>query len=81
MVLKAHRKGVIVLPKKLREVLDIGEGDYVVAEVVGEELVLRALKPRVVDVDPEVVARALREEHDLERTRFSRMISGGETGS
>lgn len=79
--MKVHRKGVIVLPKRLREAMRVGEGDYVVAEVVGEELVLRALKPMVVDVDPEVVEKILREEYDLEKARFSRMVSSGETRS
>lgn len=81
VVLRVRRKGVIILPKKLREAVGIDEGSEVMAEVVGDKLVLRALRPRVVDVDPEVIGRLLREEFDLEGRRYWRMVSGGEAGS
>lgn len=81
VVLRVRRKGVIILPKRLREAVGIDEGGEVLAEVVGDRLVLRALRPRVVDVDPEAVEELLREEFDLERRRYWRMVSGGETGS
>ncbi|MEL9908032.1 MAG: AbrB/MazE/SpoVT family DNA-binding domain-containing protein [Desulfurococcus sp.] len=74
MILKVRKKGIIILPKKLREALGVDEGDEVIVEVVGEELVMRALKPRIVDVDPEIAERLLREEYDLERGRYARMI-------
>lgn len=74
-VLKVHRKGIVVLPKRLREALGIKEGDEVVAEIEGDKLVLRALEPRIVDVDPKLVEEALREEYELERKRYSGMIS------
>ncbi len=65
MVLKIHKKGILVLPKKLREILGVNEGDEVVAEVVGDSIVLRALKPKVVDVDPKIIDEILREERGL----------------
>jgi antitoxin MazE len=81
VILKVRKKGVIILPKRLREALNIEEGSEVIAYVVGDRLVLRALKPRIVDVDPEVVERILSEERGLERDRFRRLVSSGETGS
>jgi antitoxin MazE len=81
VVLKVHRKGIIVLPKRLREALGINEGDEVIAEVVGDKLVLRALKPKVVDIDPRIVEEILQEEYSLERNRYARMISSGEACS
>lgn len=81
MVLKVRKKGIIILPKRLREVLGVDEGDEIIVEVADRKLVMRALKPRVVDVDPEIVERLLREEYDLERSRYMRMISYGETCS
>jgi len=81
VVLKVHRKGIIVLPKKLREVLGVGEGDSVIAEVVEDKVVIRALKPRVVDVNPEVVEEILGEEHRVEVVKYKRMISSGEHSS
>ena len=81
VILKVRRKGIIVLPKRLREAVGISEGDEVVAEVVGEVLVVRALRPKVVDADPEVVEKLLREEFDLERGRYARMVRSGEAGS
>lgn len=81
VVLKVHRKGIIVLPKGLREAVGIDEGDEVVVDVVGDRLVLRALKPRIVDVDPKVVEELLREEYRLEGERYRRMLSNEETSS
>ena len=81
VVLKVHRKGVIILPKKLREIVGINEEEEVVIDAIGNQLILRALKPKVVDIDPEVVEKILREEYDLEKNRYSKMISNEKTGS
>ncbi|ACB39390.1 transcriptional regulator/antitoxin, MazE [Pyrobaculum neutrophilum V24Sta] len=61
-VLRVYKKGVVVLPKALREEAGIKEGEEVVAEVVGGAIVIRPLKPRVVDVSPEEVEEAVEEE-------------------
>lgn len=58
VVLRVRRKGIIILPKKLRKALGVDKGDEVIAEVVGDRLVLRALKPRLVEESPH-------EEHSL----------------
>jgi len=82
VVLKVRRKGIIILPKRLRETIGINEGEEVVAEILQDRLILRALKPMVVDVDPEVVDELLREEQSVERRRYARMAShGGESSS
>jgi len=82
VILKVHRKGIIVLPKKLREAVGINEGDEVLAEVLQDGLVLRVVKPKLVDVDPGVVEELLREEYDMERRRYAGMAShGGESSS
>lgn len=60
-VVRVRRKGVIILPKALRERVGIEEGGEVVAEVVGGSIVLKPLKPRVVDVDVEKVREIVRE--------------------
>ena len=61
VVLKVRKNGAIFLPKGLRDALGIGEGDELVAEVVDGKLVARPLRPKVVDVDPGLVERLLRE--------------------
>ena len=61
-VVKVRRKGVLILPRALREQVGIKEGDEVVAEVIGESIVLKPLKPRVVDVDVRKVHEIIREE-------------------
>lgn len=38
IVLKVRRKGIIILPKKLRDALGINEGDEVIVEVTGDRL-------------------------------------------
>jgi len=75
LVLKVRKKGIIILPKKLREAIGVDEGGEVVVDAVGDKLIIRALKPKVVDVDPEVVDELLREELILERSRYERMFS------
>ncbi len=81
VVLKVRRKGVLILPKRLREALGVNEGDEVLAEVVGRKVVLSALKPKVVDVNLELVEKILHEEYELERKRYARIVSSEKTGS
>ena len=59
--MKAREKGVIIFPKKLRKESCVG-GDEVIMELRAGELVLRALKPLVVDVDTKIVEELLRKE-------------------
>ncbi len=77
-VLKVRRKGILILPKKLREKAGISEGDEVIVEVEKDRLVMRVLKPRVVDVDPCFVEKLLREEYELERRKHERIFYGRE---
>ncbi len=62
IVVKVRRKGVLILPKALRELVGIEEGDEVVAEVVDGSIVLRPLRPRVVSIDREKVLEIVEEE-------------------
>ena len=73
-VLKVRKKGVIILPKRLREMAGIREGDEVIAEVSENLIVLRPLKPKVVDVDPEIIEELLREEHALEARKHGNIF-------
>jgi len=76
VVLRVRRKGVLILPKRVREEAGISEGDEVVVEVEEGRLVLRVLKPKVVDVDPGLVEKFLREEFELEKKRYGGIIHG-----
>jgi len=80
-LLKIRKKGILILPKKLREAVGFEEGDEVIAEVIGNSLVLRALKPKMVDVDPKLVEKLLREEDKFEEQRFRRMLQSGENNA
>ncbi|MDK6028169.1 AbrB/MazE/SpoVT family DNA-binding domain-containing protein [Ignisphaera sp. 4213-co] len=42
-VIKVHRKGIIVLPKSVREALGIEEGSLLMLEVKGDRIVLKPL--------------------------------------
>lgn len=70
MVLRVGRNDVIKLPKKLVEAIGLNTGDYVTAEVKSDKLILRGLKPKVVDVDPAYVEKLLKGEHELERRKY-----------
>lgn len=75
VVLKVRKKGILILPKKIREKVGINENDEVIVEVEKDKLILRVLKPKVVDVDPSLVKKLLREEYDLERMKYEEMIA------
>ncbi|MCS7364465.1 MAG: AbrB/MazE/SpoVT family DNA-binding domain-containing protein [archaeon GB-1867-035] len=76
-VLKVRRKGVLILPKRVREIAGINEGDEVIVEAERNMLIIRVLKPKVVDVDPSVVENLLREEYELERRKYGRLLHSG----
>ena len=81
VVLKVRKKGILILPKKLREEAGISEGDEVIVEAEKGKLVIRVLKPKVVDVDPDLVEKLLREEYELERRKHERILHGGKASS
>jgi len=64
--LKVRKKGVIILPKSLRKAANIGEGDDVLVEVKDGIILMKVFKPRVVDVEPELIEKLLEEEVKLE---------------
>ena len=75
-VLRVRRKGVIILPKALRAAAGIEEESEVVAEAGPGVVVLKPLKLREVDIDPEVVERVLREEGEAEARKLYDLIRG-----
>lgn len=70
VVLKVRRKGVVILPKRLREASGIREGDEVLAETKEGKIILEPLRPRIVDVDPDIIDRLLEEESRLEERKI-----------
>jgi AbrB family looped-hinge helix DNA binding protein len=67
--IKLRKKGIIILPKDIREKLGIKENDILIGEIIGNELILRPLKPKIVRVDPKVVEEILKEEGKAERKK------------
>ena len=59
-VVKVGRKGVIVLPKAVRETLGLREGSLILLELEGGEITLRPLTPRRVSLGGRV-SRIVRE--------------------
>jgi bifunctional DNA-binding transcriptional regulator/antitoxin component of YhaV-PrlF toxin-antitoxin module len=72
--LKVRRKGVIILPKELRLRAGIEENSIVLAEITEKGVLLRALKPITVRVDPAVIERILSEEGRLEEEKLRKII-------
>jgi len=66
IVLKIRKKGILILPKKLREKAGINEGDNVIVEVRENMLIIKPLKPKIVDIDVSLLEELLREEFRLE---------------
>ncbi|MEM2739986.1 MAG: AbrB/MazE/SpoVT family DNA-binding domain-containing protein, partial [Candidatus Bathyarchaeia archaeon] len=73
VILKVGRKGVLILPKSLREAAGIGEGE-VSAEARDGEIVIKPLKPRVVDIDHQAIRELLGEEEKLEEEKLKRIL-------
>jgi len=74
VLLKVGKKGVVIIPKKLREVLGIKEGDELIAEASGGALVMRPFKPKIVEIDPSLVEEVLSEEGRLEREKVESLV-------
>ena len=72
--MKVRRKGVIVLPKELRLRAGIEENSIVLAEITEKGVLLRALKPITVRVDPAVIEGILSEEGRLEEEKLREII-------
>ena len=74
--MKVRKKGVLILPKKLREASGIDE-DSEVVEAKQNMLVVKPFKPpTVVDIDPKLVEKVLSEEHELERRKYGEILEG-----
>ncbi|MBS7248715.1 MAG: AbrB/MazE/SpoVT family DNA-binding domain-containing protein [Candidatus Freyarchaeota archaeon] len=73
-LLRVGRKGVVVLPKELREKMGVKEGDLLVLEEREGGFSVRAIRPLVVKVDLERVDELLGEERVLEESKFERML-------
>lgn len=66
---KVYSKGIIVLPKEIRELAKIKEGDLLFVEVRGNEIVMRPIKPKRVSLRgkvQEIVKEVKEEEMALE---------------
>ena len=69
-ILKVRKKGVIILPKELRARAGIEEDSEVIAEIKGNEVLLRPLKPVIVRVDWAAVEKILHEEDKVEEEKL-----------
>ena len=68
-ILKIYRKGIIVLPKSIRQTIGVDEGDSLIAEVKDSAIVLTPLIPKRVKLGgrvSEIVRATKREEVELE---------------
>jgi bifunctional DNA-binding transcriptional regulator/antitoxin component of YhaV-PrlF toxin-antitoxin module len=73
-ILKVRKKGVIILPKELRLRAGIEENSVVLAEITERGVLLRALKPVTVRVDPALIERILSEEGRLEEEKLREIV-------
>ncbi|MGC9097075.1 MAG: AbrB/MazE/SpoVT family DNA-binding domain-containing protein [Infirmifilum sp.] len=73
VLLRIRKKGVLILPKSLREAAGIEEGE-VLAEARDGVIVLRPFKLKEVEVDRRIVDELLREEGGLERRKMNGIL-------
>lgn len=79
MILKVRKKGILILPKALRDKTGIKEDSDVLVEVRGDSIVLKPLEPKRVDVDPSIINRVVEEEKSEWDKKLERTLK--ETGS
>jgi len=73
-VLKVGKKGVVVLPKRLRAEAGIEEESLILAEVRDNNIILRPLKPVTVSIDWAVVEKLLAEEREDEEEKVLELL-------
>ena len=74
VVLKVRRKGILILPKEIREKVGIEEDSEVIVEIKDNSIIIKPLKPKVVRVDPGIIEEFLREEYVLEERRYEGIV-------
>ena len=73
-ILKVRKKGILILPKEIREKAGIEEDSEVLVEAKNNSIIIKPLKPKVVKVDPEIIEELLREEYALEERKYEEII-------
>jgi len=65
-ILRIDRRGILRLSKQLMREVDLKEGDEVIVEVKDNikdnTLIIKPLKPKIVDIDMEIIEHLLQEE-------------------
>jgi AbrB family looped-hinge helix DNA binding protein len=73
-VLKVGKKGVVILPKRLRAEAGIEEESLILAEVRDNNIILRPLKLVTVSIDWAVVEKLLAEEREDEEEKVLELL-------
>jgi len=76
VVLRVRKKGILILPKRIRERVGIEENSDVIVEIKDGSLIIRPLRPKVVKIDPKIVEELLREEYVLEGQKYEEIARG-----
>ena len=74
MVLRVRKKGILIIPKHIRERVGIEENSDVIVEIKDGSLIIRPLRPKVVKIDPKTVEELLREEYALEGRKYEEIV-------
>jgi len=74
MILRVRKKGVIILPKKIREIAGIGENSDVLVKVEKDSIIIKPYKPITVSINPKIIDRILREEYKLEEEKNASIL-------
>ena len=77
-VLKVTTKGQLTLPARIRKDLDISEGTYLLAEEVGEFVVLRRAETRFLELSERFQKEAKRK--GITREALLRALKGARRG-
>ena len=73
-VIKVRKKGIIILPKKVRKLANVSEGDDILLRVEDKKIILEKIQPLRVKVDLEKVEKIESEELELEEKKIEEIV-------
>lgn len=73
-ILKVREKGIIIIPKAIRDEAGIKEGDEVIAEADKETIILRKFSLLRVRIERNIIDELIREDLLLEERKYAEIF-------
>ncbi|MHA1589074.1 MAG: AbrB/MazE/SpoVT family DNA-binding domain-containing protein [Candidatus Njordarchaeales archaeon] len=81
VILKIGKKGIIVLPKRIRDAMGVREGDSLIAKIEGRRIILEPFRPIRIRINREIIDKLLEEEIILEKESIQEILKRRESSN